>query len=207
MNILLVTIGFDEKFQIRALMRRFKEIDKVVIVGYFNEERAKKALESFINVINTAGVSYESLEVNPYSFDDLIVRISKFINKNKGNRLIVNLSGGMRILILGVILSFIINYVDAEIEVETEDFKTAVSIRLKDLMPISLSNDHINILKAIKEGYVSINSLHSYLKIPLSTVWRRVKELKSEGLLTEDLQLTYRGKLLLKIYESDFSMD
>ncbi|AEE94624.1 CRISPR associated DNA-binding protein, Csa3 [Acidianus hospitalis W1] len=207
MNILLVTIGFDEKFQIRALMRRFKEIDKVVIVGYFNEERAKKALESFINVINTAGVSYELLEVNPYSFDDLIVRISKFINKNKGNRLIVNLSGGMRILILGVILSFIINYVDAEIEVETEDFKTVVSIRLKDLMPISLSNDHINILKAIKEGYVSINSLHSYLKIPLSTVWRRVKELISEGLLTEDLQLTYRGKLLLKIYESNFSMD
>lgn len=207
MNILLVTIGFDEKFQIRALMRRFKEIDKVVIVGYFNEERAKKALESFINVINTAGVNYELLEVNPYSFDNLIVRISKFINKNKGNRLIVNLSGGMRILILGVILSFIINGVDAEIEVETEDFKTVVSIRLKDLMPISLSNDHINILKAIKEGYDSINSLHSYLKIPLSTVWRRVKELKSEGLLTEDLQLTYRGKLLLKIYESDFSME
>lgn len=206
MSILIVTLGFDEKFQVRAVMRRFKEINKVIIVGSFNDEKANNALRNLEDIIGKiAGVSYEVLEVNPYSFEDIVVSISKIIHKYEGNKFILNLSGGMRILILGVTFAFFINNINAEIEIETEDFKRLATVNINDFMPISISVDCLNILKAVALGYNTINSISSFLKLPLSTVWRKIKELRSEGLLTENNQLTAKGSLLLKIHENNFS--
>lgn len=208
MNILVVTLGFDEKFLIRAFMRRFNELNKVVIVGSFDNEKSMNALRSFEDLIQkVGGPSYDVLEVKPYPFDELVVRVSQFIRKYKGSRFILNLSGGMRIIILGVLFAFLINGVDAEIEVETENFEHLINFKISDFKPVDLSDIHLNILKAIKDGYRTVNSIHKYLGIPLSTVWRRVQEMKDQGILAEDaeLKLTNKGELLLKIHEIDFS--
>lgn len=208
MSILVVTLGFDEKFLIRSFMRRFGELDKVVIIGSFDNERSINALQSFENIVKkVGGPPYEILEVKPYPFDELIVKVSQVIRRNKGSKFILNLSGGMRILILGVLFAFLINDVDAEIEMETENFEYLTSFRISDLKPVPLSDVHLNILRAIRDGYDTINSIHNYLSIPLSTVWRRVKEMKENGLLAEEtkLKITSKGQLILKIHEIGFS--
>ena len=39
--ILLFTIGFDIKFQLRVLAKRAKDVEKVALIGEFNNEREK----------------------------------------------------------------------------------------------------------------------------------------------------------------------
>lgn len=201
--ILVVTLGFDEKFQIRALMRRFNNLEKVIIVSYFNDERVKKALDSFINVINNAQVNYEIVEVDPHDFYDTIVTISRdIINKYKGREFVVNISGGMRILIIEVLFAFIFSGINAEVEIESEDFNTVISFKLSDIYPVHLTQDHIKILTLIKEGYTTVNSISSRLNSSVSTTWRRIRELKDMGLIDENRKLTVKGELAIKMFTS-----
>ncbi|BFI74613.1 CRISPR-associated CARF protein Csa3 [Sulfurisphaera ohwakuensis] len=199
--ILVVTLGFDEKFQIRALMRRFNDLEKVIVVGSFNDERAKKALESFENVMKSAQVNYELVEVDPHNFYDTIITITKkIINNNKGRMFVLNISGGMRILIIELLFAFIFSGLEAEVEIESEDFNTVVSFRLSDMYPAHLTQDHIRILMSIKQGYTSINSIHKRVDMSLSTTWRRLKELREMGLIDEENRLTVKGELVIKMY-------
>lgn len=199
--ILVVTLGFDEKFQIRALMRRFNDLEKVIVVGSFNDERAKKALESFENVMKSAQVNYELVEVDPHNFYDTIITITKkIINKNKGRMFVLNISGGMRILIIELLFAFIFSGLEAEVEIESEDFNTIVSFRLSDMYPAHLTQDHIRILMSIKQGYTSINSIHKRVEMSLSTTWRRLKELREMGLIDEENRLTVKGELVIKMF-------
>ncbi|MBB5254135.1 CRISPR-associated CARF protein Csa3 [Sulfurisphaera ohwakuensis] len=199
--ILVVTLGFDEKFQIRALMRRFNNLEKVIVVGSFNDERAKKALESFENVMKSAQVNYELVEVDPHNFYDTIITITKkIINNNKGRMFVLNISGGMRILIIELLFAFIFSGLEAEVEIESEDFNTVVSFRLSDMYPAHLTQDHIRILMSIKQGYTSINSIHKRVDMSLSTTWRRLKELREMGLIDEENRLTVKGELVIKMF-------
>ncbi|WP_338602900.1 CRISPR-associated CARF protein Csa3 [Sulfolobus tengchongensis] len=198
--ILIVTLGFDEKFQIRAIMRRAPNLEKVIITGSFKEEKAKKALDSLMEFFKMTGFSFELVEVDPHDFYGTVVTMSRLILSNQGKEFVVNLSGGMRSLILAVLSSFILTNMDAEVEVETEDFKKVITFKISDLRAPSLSADHINILDAISKGYNTVNSIHNLLNMPLSTVWRRLRELRSDGLVTEDNRLTEKGKLMLKLY-------
>lgn len=38
-------MGFDIKFQLRALAKRTKDVEKVALIGEFGEEKAKKVLD------------------------------------------------------------------------------------------------------------------------------------------------------------------
>ncbi|QIW23753.1 CRISPR locus-related DNA-binding protein [Sulfolobus sp. S-194] len=199
--ILVVTLGFDEKFQIRALMRRFTDLEKVIIVGSFDDERAKKALESFESVLKSAQVNYELVEVDPHDFYDTIITITrKIINNNKGRRFVLNISGGMRILIIEVLFAFIFSGLEAEVEIESEDFNTVVSFRLSDMYPVHLTQDHLRILMSIKDGYTSVNSIHLRINLSLSTTWRRLKELREMGLIDDENKLTVKGELVIKMF-------
>ena len=152
--ILILTLGFDVKFQLRALTGRAKELEKVVIVGEFKDERAKKALDTLVNFLNTVNLSYEVIEVDIHDLQDIVAKVAKYILPNAGKNFIVNLSGGMRLLGIGVLTAFLLTGIDAEIEIETEDFAATYKFRAKDIMPLSkpLTKDHIEVLKAINGG-------------------------------------------------------
>ncbi|MEM0373650.1 MAG: CRISPR-associated CARF protein Csa3 [Sulfolobaceae archaeon] len=202
MKILLASLGFDEKFQIRAVMRNYKELEKVVIVGKLDDERSKKAFDSLVNFLKTAEIDYEYLEVDPRDFKSAVAKIISFISKYKTKEFIVNLSGGMRALIVEILIAFTLSGKNARVEIETEDLLSIISFEIDYLRPLSLSIDHVNILLAIQMGYNTITAIHKYVGIPLSTTWRRVKELQKEGLVTEDLKLTEKGELVVKIASS-----
>jgi len=202
--IAIFTLGFDIKFQIRALVKRAKSIEKVVTIGGFSEEKAKKALEDFTSFLNQVGMPYESIEVDPHDFQGIVVKVGKLIISNPGEEFLINLSGGMRLLNFAVFSAFLLTGVDAEVEIETEDFKAVYDFRVKDVLPLStpLTKDHIEILKAINEGYNSTSSISKRAGVPLTTTWRRLNELKKEGLIDDSNNLTNKGKILVKIYES-----
>ena len=197
MVVLFTTLGFDEKFQVRAFMRWFRELEGVVVIGSFKEERAKKALNSLLNVVNTANVKYDVLEVDPYDTVDMVVKIGGKIEEYKGKELVFNLSGGMRVITVTVLLVLFLKDVNAKVEIETEDMRHLTSLNVRDFRPVSVSEEHLKILGAVKAGYNSVNSIHKYLDLPLSTVWRRVKDLKDMGLVDENMKLTFRGELVL----------
>jgi CRISPR-associated protein Csa3 len=196
-TVLLTTLGFDEKFQVRAFMRWFKELEGVVIFGSFENDLAKKALNSLVGVINSANVKYEVVEVNPYDFKELVFKVGRKLEDYKGKKLVFNLSGGMRVLSVALLLTLLLKDVDAIVELETEDFKGYFQFSTSDFKPVSLSKDHLEVLKAIKEGYNTVNSIHKRLNMPLSTVWRRVNDLKEMGLIDNGMRLTFKGELVL----------
>ncbi|BCU69796.1 CRISPR-associated CARF protein Csa3 [Stygiolobus caldivivus] len=205
MVVLFTTLGFDEKFQVRAFMRWFRELESVVVIGSFSEERAKKALNSLLDVANKANVKYDVLEVNPYDTVDMVVKIGGKIEEYKGKELVFNLSGGMRVISLTVLLVLSLKDVDAKVEVETEDMRHLATLNVRDFRPLSVSEEHLKVLSAVKAGYNSVNSIHKYLDLPLSTVWRRVKDLKEMGLVDENMRVTFRGELVLST--SSFSLE
>ncbi|WP_338602780.1 CRISPR-associated CARF protein Csa3 [Sulfolobus tengchongensis] len=201
--ILIVTLGFEEKFQVRAVMRNNSNLEKVIIIGYFNEEKSQKALKSFSDFLKIANINQEILEVDPHDFFEVISKLSKVILSNQGNEFVVNLSGGMRSLTLAVFSTFLILNIDAKVEIETEDFKTLITFKISDILfPKSIGDDHIMILNAIKKGYKTVNSIHKVLNMPVSTVWRRVRELRELGLLDKNNEITTKGEIALKIYLS-----
>ena len=203
MTVLFTTLGFDEKFQVRAVMRWGRELEEVVIMGSFEEERAKKALDSLTNLLKTTNIKYEVLEVNPHDILDAVIKIGNKIEEFKGKKMVFNLSGGMRILMLASLLAILIKDVDATIEVETEDMKYLATVEVRDFKPVKLTEDHLKVLKAISEGFNSVNSIRNHLDMPLSTVWRRVRDLKEMGLVDENLKLTFKGELVVR--SSSFS--
>ncbi|QGA53927.1 CRISPR locus-related DNA-binding protein [Sulfolobus sp. E5-1-F] len=200
--ILIFTLGFDEKFQYRALMRHGKNVEKVIIVGSFREEKAKKALESLTNFIKTVEVPYEVVDVDPIDFENIVTKVGKVILQNAGKEFVANLSGGMRLIVLGVFSAFLLTGIDAVIEIETEDFTKVYQFKMSDVTftSLSLTKDHLAILKAIKDGYSSANSISKTTEISLTTTWRRLNELKKEKLIDDSNKLTMKGKLLLEIY-------
>ncbi|AWR98104.1 CRISPR locus-related DNA-binding protein [Acidianus sulfidivorans JP7] len=200
--ILILTLGFDEKFQYRSLMRQGKNVEKVIIVGGFKEEKAKKALESLESFLKTVAIPHETVEVDLRDFGNIVEKVGKVILSNAGKDIMVNLSGGMRLMILAVFSAFLLTGIDATVEIETEDLTKVYYFKISDvtLPSLSLTKDHLTILKAIKEGYSSANTISKETKIPLTTTWRRINELKKEGLIDESNKLTTKGELLLKIY-------
>ena len=159
--IVIFTLGFDVKFQLRSLVKRTKDVEKVVIVGEFNDARAKNALEALVNFLGTINVPHETIGVNLHDFQDMVVKVARYLLSNPEKEFLANLSGGMRSLTLAVLSAFLLTGVDAEVEIETEDFATVYTFRVKDISPLStpLTKDHIEVLKAIYEGFNSTGSI------------------------------------------------
>ncbi|MBP1357763.1 MAG: CRISPR locus-related DNA-binding protein [Sulfolobus sp.] len=203
---LITTLGFDEKFQVRSVMRHGNELEKVVIVKPKDDnEKARKALENFQELLNRLGIPNEVLEIDVNDFTNAVVSIAKKVFKMKDKKIVVNISGGMRALIVELISTFLITGIMAEFELETEDFKSLITFSSLDIKYGNLGTDELNILLAVKRGFNTVNKVKNYLNIPLTTAWRRIKKLESEGCITrkdDKLSLTVRGTILSEIYES-----
>ena len=92
--------------------------------------------------------------------------------------------------------AFLLTGVDAEVEIEKEDFKSLYNFRVKDVLPLStlLTKDHTEVLKAVYDQLISTSSISKRGEISLTTTWRRLNELKKEGLIDDFNNLTSRVK-------------
>ena len=146
------------------------------------------------NALNALQISLEVIKVS--GFDETVVKIGEFIIKNPGSDFVVDLNDSEPHLAVAVLTAFFLTEIKAYIVVGNEQLTTA------DISPtkISLTKDHINIIKTIDGGFTSITSIARRTGIPQTSVWRRIKELKKENIVDDSNHLTYKGRLLLKIF-------
>lgn len=131
-------------------------------------------------------------------FEDALVKVSELIMKNKGKEFVIDFNDAPMHLMLATLSAFILLNTNAT--VLFDDLQLTIS----DVSPlkIPLTSDHVEVIKAIGQGFTSVGSISRNTGIPATSVWRRLRELEEEGVIDNSRKLTYKGKLLLSIYKS-----
>ncbi len=204
---LIVTLGFDEKFCYRAILRNeIKDGDTIILLTAGVVDKVKRAYELVERFVSTtySDVEVKLLEVNPNDFVSGVSRVLKLLRELKDSRIIVNLSGGMRALSLMVYCALTLADKKAKIEIELEDFSGVVEIPSEILsLPRALSrlsDEKIRLLKVLKEKEVMrVKEIASVLRKDITTIRRHIYDLEVAGLV----EIVRRKPLEVKV--SDFA--
>ena len=197
----VATLGFEEKFAVRALVRRGLEPgDKVVLVTGPVIDKVAKAinyLREFLRYFE--GVGVEVFEVSEiHNFTEAISKIKDLFRMllEKYDYVIVNLSGGMRALIIEVLTAIVLLPKELKdrmvIELDTEDGKATIEIprELSILInppDLGVKEDIIKALISLG-GEADIYTLAQRLNKDETTIRRQLESLKELRLI----ELTYR---------------
>jgi len=186
---LLTTIGFDEKFCYRAILRHgIKEGDVVVLITGKIVERVQKACEWVQQLLRTSygeKAKVEIVELDVKNVLNSIKTVSSKIEELEGYDIIVNLSGGMRALIAIVLLACIKSSKPVRVEIETEDFESLIEIpeKLLSLVKTTVGEDKMEVLRAIASGCREAGKIAAKLGKDASTVRRHIAALEKMGLV------------------------
>ncbi|MBS7287540.1 MAG: CRISPR locus-related DNA-binding protein [Candidatus Freyarchaeota archaeon] len=188
--IIVASLGFEEKFILRAIMRRgLKEGDKIVVImpegGDTRGERALQVISDVVLKLSDGTVEVVKHQVNVRDFYGAVSSIRNLLRElSLEGRLVVNLSGGIRLLIIETLAAVLsLGLQDAEIEIETEDSSTVAVIPVRALYPLELELVEKQILQqAAEKGEIRLKDLEG-LKLPKATLWRKLARLTQQGLL------------------------
>ncbi|MCS7368050.1 MAG: CRISPR-associated CARF protein Csa3 [archaeon YNP-WB-062] len=210
---IIATFGWTEQFVLSSILKHgIKAGDKIILlIPAKRDEKSEAILRDFEQFLSKygEGIKLENKRVPLQSFEEAVVSISETLRNilSEGyDRLIINLSGGMRILILAAyVAAFLTCPRDIVIELETEDRERGYIVpnfSIKEL--IKLKDIERRILEKLDKGIKSTPELLRELNIPRSTLHKHLKELEKNGLLTLKkngraltLNITALGKLTL----------
>ncbi len=197
MTTLVATVGFDEKFVIRAIMRHVDSLEKVYLITATPvEERVRKAvrlIEEFINKIlkePDKEIKLEVVETDLRDFFGAIAELRKkcFEEDEVANTYVINLSGGMRALILAVLTAFVISGKTGKIEVELENFKGVISFGPELLREVGLGDYDKKILRSLaKRGKATYKEILKDTGLPRATLFRILKSLRLRGFINTEI--------------------
>jgi len=199
---LITTLGFDEKFTIRFLMRH-SEGSRVlyVITAEPMEERAEKALRNVEDFVRRylEGVELITKSVNPANPPEAIKAFKEIFTKHPGELFAINVSGGMRALILELVTAAVISRVNGHLEIELENFRGVVRIPLAAFTTPPPGSEEVKILKALaKVGGMAARELSKELGIPRSTLYKYLGNLLNNKLVKS---VKYEGRVYYEITE------
>jgi len=195
-RVIVLTLGFDEKFAVRALTRAAPlEGDEVIVVMPSDgDERAKRALESLRRFCDTIGISLNVKEVPVAKPEEAIAEVYKVLSQRlrEGKVLRLNLSGGMRALILETLIAALAatrqwpdSMLSTKVEVDLENLKGVVELTLGHFALSLPGSIDLDILRSIKKlqalGNATLDMIASEAKIPRSTTYRRLLDLERRG--------------------------
>lgn len=210
---LIATFGWTERYVFSSILRHGIEPGDslILLVPAKKDEKSEMILRDFESFLGKygEGISLEIKRVSIGSFDEAVAQIAEILKKEllkKPDEMIVNLSGGMRILILATYIATLLTCPnDALIELETEDRErkyTIPNLSIRNL--IKLRKIQEEILKKLKREAKTTSKLLEELKIPRSTLHKYLRGLERIGLITvgkEDRTLitkaTSLGRLIL----------
>ena len=214
MKLLILTLGFDEKFAVRALLRAGLSFgDKAVIfLAEPLDERAVKAWRTVEDIVSRyfSGVNVETIKVNVSEFYRAVSTIAEKLKEaSKGaDEIIVNLSGGMRILILEVLVAAHLLGLKATVEVEFENFLGLAKFPLELLRTTLDSKEKLMLRYIVSKGQTTITNIAKDLEISKTTAHRKTWKLAKQGLLkmerkgrTVKCKPTEQAKLIATIAE------
>ncbi len=210
-KVIVLTLGFDEKFAYRAILRHdVREGDVLILISGKMNERVLKAynmVEEFLKKSFGEQVGLELLEVDPSDVIETIRRIIGVISQYKDRRIIVNLSGGMRAIIVSALLAILLADIrNVHVEIELEDLSGIASFpgHLLRLVSEDVRETSLEILRSLSEGSKSVKELAKVMGKDDSTVRKKTQELEALGLVRAlkrkplVLEITELGRLLLR---------
>jgi len=188
---LVTTIGFDERFVVRALIRYLENIDHFIgILSTPIEQRALQAISNIKNFIDKYVVdsgkrlAYEFIEIDITDPYEAIARLKRIFTPN--NEYVVNLSGGMRALTIVTFIAFIISRARGEIEIELENLQGRISIDPRIITAGPLSSDEEKIVNTIKKlGRATYRDIMKETEIPRATLFKHLSSLRSRGVIDQ----------------------
>ncbi|MDW7978136.1 MAG: CRISPR-associated CARF protein Csa3 [Candidatus Caldarchaeum sp.] len=207
---IFVTIGFTEWPVVSSLIKNgLAANDRVVtIVPMKSDPRSQTTLQEIRVFLSkfAPDVVLETLAVEVRSFEEAVSAILARMVKEKQERrkVVVNLSGGMRVLILETYVAMVLSgSTDAVAEIMTEDKHELV---LPNLLTVDfhafLKEIDFKILHVLRNGQ-SILDVAKAVRKPVSTTYRRVVGLEKIGVLrtfkhnrVRHVELTALGKII-----------
>jgi len=191
MKVLILTLGFDEKFCYRAILRHgISEEDKIILITAGLVDKVKKAYEWIKSFVERSyNVEVRLIEVNVRDFVKAIREVMNLLEEFRDYDLIVNLSGGMRALLVITLFALLLRPMEnVRLEIELEDFSGLIEIpQALLLLPEVRSNvgsERMEILRLIAQGLNDVKSLAEKLKRDESTIRRHISALEELGLVT-----------------------
>ena len=188
MSTLIATLGFDEKFLIKSILRHGSSLKQIVVVA------AEPLDQRSINALRTVedftskylpSIRLQKVVVDPSRAREAIAKL-KSLFKEAGEY-IVNLSGGMRALLIELLIALTLTKPRGVLEVELENFQGVVKVPLKLLALPSLSSEEEKVLRTlVRLGRADVSGLTKMTGLPRSTLYQYLKSLKARGLIAVD---------------------
>jgi CRISPR-associated protein Csa3 len=186
----VATIGFDEKFVIRAILRNLKELEKIYLVTARPiEEKVAKAIDQvkqFVNVALLAPGFKVIVEVVDVEIEDFPGAVSQIRKKcfSEPDNYVVSLGGGMRAVVLATLAAFLVSGARGEIEVELENFRGVIKFKPELFKITSLGDYEKSVISSLtKHGRATYKELLEDTGLSRATLFRVLKSLKLKGLI------------------------
>jgi CRISPR-associated protein Csa3 len=141
--------------------------------------------------VNGEGVMRYEIEID--DFYVAVTIIAGLFRSWAERPIILNLSGGMRLLIVETLVAAVYCGIPIKVEMETEDGKTFTEFETPDLLPVRLDELDIEILKTLSNVKLTLKFLAEALQVAKPTAWRHVKKLQELGLVELE-RVTDRGR-------------
>jgi len=218
MTLFVITLGFEEKFAIRMITRHgLDKGDRLLLVTgprTPQSERAASFLSDFAKRYYGGDVAVELEEVRVAGFIELVHRLYGLVaaRAREGERVVFNLSGGMRALCLAAFTAALLlsARLPVEVELETEDSSALVEVPRAVLeLPRTLSStgrERVEVLAALSRGPRPARELAEKLGRDETTVRRHLQELVESGLAEtmggrpKSYRLTKLGELVIQAF-------
>lgn len=185
----IITLGWRPDPVIATFARhRVNPRDKLIlVVPEFRDERSAEAIDAVHKYINTAMlyVDVELLEL-PADFKDAVLKVlSKIENCSSKGPVIINVSGGMRYVVLASYTAFLLsskkNVVLDELSIEGKNM--TIKLAIPPLVRLSPKDEEKKILNYLSRKEATLEEIESELEIPRSTAWRYLKRLTEFGII------------------------
>ncbi|MEM4482119.1 MAG: CRISPR-associated CARF protein Csa3 [Archaeoglobaceae archaeon] len=213
----IATFGWTEASVISSILRHgLSDGDKIILVmPERRDERSEAALRDLKTFITTHLKNIEISELR-ISIDNPVTSIYKLKRtiEDESGRCIVNLSGGMRAVVLFTyIATLLADHPDIVVELETEDRKMVIEVpkvKLTDFIEVKkLPHLAKEIMRQLLRGPLDVANLRKCLNVPASTLHNAQMKLLERGYITREksgktfiLRLTPSGELLARLIES-----
>ncbi len=189
MRLILLTLGFDEKFAVRGILRYAPKPEDVIAIVTASPmvEKAEKAMNTLIDILKSyAGIeNLEIIEVDISNPEFAKHKIKELISKHECE-LIANLSGGMRALILVTLAAVLSSNKNALIELEIENLENVITLTPDFFKPELIDESDRRILRKIAEiGEVKLDEFADVIGKSRTTTYRILKKLVNNGYLEE----------------------
>ena len=178
-NIIIATVGKQPEGIVESI-KRFP-CDKLVLVA--DEWSQDKALPKVQEAAKALNLKTEIVNAKPYDVLDIATKMKEVIRANRGNRIILNITGGTKTMaIAGTLAGMATGDIIEDVIYITEDKQEVISIPRLPNPEKLLSLEKREIVRVIsKKGKLTADELHGLIKGQMQVIWKHLRELEEIG--------------------------